>query len=65
MENALNDFFFGLGLHKADQPRVTRAAVQVWAETLTHAWHMMVQNHRYPKEAGPRCEISPITRATE
>ena len=39
---------FGLRLHKADKLGVTKAAVQAWAETLTHTWHTMVQNHRFP-----------------
>ena len=66
IENALNDFFLGLGLHEADQLHVTTAAVQAFSETLPHAWHMMVQNHRFPAEAGPlRVTFSPISRAAK
>ena len=39
--------------HKADRLGVTKAAVRAWSENLTHAWHTLLVNHRFPQEAGP------------
>ena len=31
---------------------MTLSAVQAWSETMRHAWHMLVQNERFPAEVG-------------
>ena len=38
---------------QANRLHVTKSAVQVWAESLTYAWHMAVLDHRFPPEAMP------------